>query len=53
MAIEPSPEVELVEGEERRIRQVVFNLFSKAVKLTPEGGSMDVRSFTLPAEENA
>ena len=44
MVIEPSPEVELVEGDERRIRQVVFNLLSNAVKLTPEGGSVDVRS---------
>ncbi len=55
MAIEPSPEVELVEGDERRTRQVVFNLLSNAVKLTPEASSVDVCSFTftLPAEENA
>jgi signal transduction histidine kinase len=36
------PSVDLVEGDERRIRQVVFNLLSNAVKFTPEGGRVDV-----------
>jgi signal transduction histidine kinase len=34
--------VDVIEGDERRIRQVVFNLLSNAVKFTPEGGRVDI-----------
>jgi signal transduction histidine kinase len=36
------PEVDVVEGDERRIKQVIFNLLSNAVKFTPTGGEVDV-----------
>ena len=33
-----------VEGDERKIRQVMLNLLSNAIKFTPEGGRIDVRA---------
>ncbi len=42
ISLELDPQVDLVEGDERRIQQVVFNLLSNAVKFTPSGGRVDV-----------
>ena len=39
LELELDPSVDLVEGDERRIRQVVFNLLSNAVKFTPAGAA--------------
>jgi len=42
MKLELDSSVDLIDGDERRVRQVVFNLLSNAVKFTPEGGSVDI-----------
>jgi signal transduction histidine kinase len=44
ITIAESADVNIVDGDERRVRQVIFNLLSNAVKFTPPGGSVDVRA---------
>jgi signal transduction histidine kinase len=44
------PEVDVVDGDERRIKQVIFNLLSNAVKFTPEGGEVDVSATRVNGE---
>jgi signal transduction histidine kinase len=50
LSLEPAPNVDLIDGDERRVRQVVFNLLSNAVKFTPEGGSVVVASAQVDGE---
>jgi signal transduction histidine kinase len=50
LALEPAPDVDLVDGDERRLRQVIFNLLSNAVKFTPGGGSIVVATSRTDGE---
>ena len=50
LSLELAPDVDVVDGDERRLRQVVYNLLSNAVKFTPEGGSVVTASARVNGE---
>jgi len=50
VAFVADPEVDVVDGDERRIKQVIFNLLSNAVKFTPAGGEVDVSATQVNGE---
>jgi signal transduction histidine kinase len=51
VAFTADPAVDVVvDGDERRIKQVIFNLLSNAVKFTPTGGEVDVSTTRANGE---
>jgi signal transduction histidine kinase len=41
---EIDPRLAQIQGDERKIKQVLLNLLSNAIKFTPDGGRIDVRA---------
>jgi signal transduction histidine kinase len=42
LRLEVAPDIESMHADERKIKQVLFNLLSNALRFTPRGGSIDV-----------
>src|SRR5205823_11752015 len=42
VGLEIDPDLDVIEGDERKVKQVVFNLLSNAVKFTPDGGRVEL-----------
>jgi GAF domain-containing protein/anti-sigma regulatory factor (Ser/Thr protein kinase) len=43
LACEIAEQVGMIQGDERKVKQVLLNILSNALKFTPEGGRIDVR----------
>jgi CheY-like chemotaxis protein len=50
LLLEVGPDLDTIEADELRFKQVVLNLLTNAVKFTPDGGSVSVRAMKEAAE---
>jgi signal transduction histidine kinase len=50
LRVDLDPAIGVIDGDERRVKQVVFNLLSNALKFTPEGGHILVSARLIDGE---
>ncbi len=50
LGLEVDANIGVIEADERRVKQVVFNLLTNAVKFTPEGGRVDTSARLVDGE---
>jgi signal transduction histidine kinase/DNA-binding response OmpR family regulator len=50
LACEVDPSLGIVQGDERKLKQVILNLLSNAVKFTPDGGSVTIEARPVGQE---
>ena len=50
VGLELDPGLDEIEADERKLKQVIFNLVSNAVKFTPDGGRVELRARRIDDE---
>ncbi len=50
LGIEVDPDIGVIEADERKLKGVIFNLLSNALKFTPEGGRIDTSARLVDGE---
>ena len=50
LSLDIADEIDMVIGDERKVKQILFNLLSNAMKFTPDSGAVGIRAQTVGDE---
>ncbi|MGI8554110.1 MAG: sensor histidine kinase, partial [Dehalococcoidia bacterium] len=50
LSLKLAPELDSIEADERKVKQVLFNLMSNAIKFTPDGGEVTLAARVAPRD---